>query len=191
MSKRTASGITLKGRKRRRNGISTTASVLDVLDTPLSEPQLMQVWHTNTTDPTTSRKSAVPIPLEPQIGGVNAGLVEESFDAIAPEVGTVPVRPKRKYGNNSVSHGSLTLCGFSINPFGQTKMETFLPLRPVVLDELLRRDGLREHLSLPQCASCLEELGKYRCIDCTASILYCAPCVVHQHENTPLHRLEV
>jgi len=70
-------------------------------------------------------------------------------------------------------------------------METWLPRRPVVLDEILRRDGLQEHMSLPQCVSCLEELGRYKCIDCTVSPLYCASCIVCQHENAPLHRLEV
>ena len=70
-------------------------------------------------------------------------------------------------------------------------METFLSRRPVIVDELIRRDGLQEHTSLPQCAICLEELGMYRCIDCTLSTLYCASCIVHKHESTPLHRLEV
>jgi len=70
-------------------------------------------------------------------------------------------------------------------------MGTWLSLRPTILDELLRRDGLQEYLSLRQCASCLDEQGTYRCIDCTTSTFYCAPCIVCQHENTPLHHLEV
>jgi len=70
-------------------------------------------------------------------------------------------------------------------------METFLSHRAAIVDELVRRDGLQEHLSPPQCAVCLDELGTYRCTDCTVLTLYCASCIVHEHESTPLHRLEV
>jgi len=72
----------------------------------------MQVWHTNTADPTTSRGSVVAIPVKPQVTDTGTGPVGESFDAIAPEVGTVPVRPKRKYANNSVRHSLITLYEF-------------------------------------------------------------------------------
>ena len=70
-------------------------------------------------------------------------------------------------------------------------METWLLLRPVILDELIRREGLQENESLPKCSSCAEELGAYRCISCTTPMLRCAPCIIYQHENLPLHRLEV
>jgi hypothetical protein len=80
---------------------------------------------------------------------------------------------------------------FGANSFGQTEMGAWLPLRPVILDELLRRDGLQERLSLPQCVSCVDEPGAYRCTDCSTSTLRCASCIVYQHENTPLHRLQV
>ena len=70
-------------------------------------------------------------------------------------------------------------------------MDTFLSYLPTILDELLRHDGLREHLALPQCASCLEELGEYKCIDCASPTLYCTPCIVSRHADLPLHRLEV
>lgn len=66
-----------------------------------------------------------------------------------------------------------------------------MSFRPGILDELIRRDGLQGNTSLPQCASCVEEVGKYRCTNCTTPTLYCAPCIVHQHESLPLHRLEV
>lgn len=70
-------------------------------------------------------------------------------------------------------------------------MNTYISRRPTILDELLRRDGLRGHSSIPQCAGCHEERGTYRCIDCTIQRLYCASCITHQHESTPLHRIEV
>lgn len=70
-------------------------------------------------------------------------------------------------------------------------MEAFLARVPMILDELIRRDGLQEHTSLPQCSSCAEEVGAYKCIDCLAPILRCASCIIYQHENLPLHRLEV
>ena len=70
-------------------------------------------------------------------------------------------------------------------------MGTWLSRRPVVLDEVIRRDGLQAHTSLPQCASCLETVAMYRCIDCTARVLYCAPCITHRHDDIPLHRIEV
>ena len=70
-------------------------------------------------------------------------------------------------------------------------MGAWLARRPMILDELLRRDGLQEHLSNPQCVSCLDEPGVYKCIDCSTSTLRCASCIVYQHENAPLHRLQV
>jgi hypothetical protein len=70
-------------------------------------------------------------------------------------------------------------------------MEAWLAFRPIILDELVRRDGLQENASPPRCASCVEELGTYRCIDCTTPLLRCVSCIIHQHENLPLHRLEV
>lgn len=59
------------------------------------------------------------------------------------------------------------------------------------MDELLRRDGLQDNSTLPQCTSCLGESGKYRCTDCTTSVFYCASCIVCRHDDIPLHRLEV
>ena len=70
-------------------------------------------------------------------------------------------------------------------------MKTWMSLQSIILDELLRRDGLQEHTSLPQCDSCLQDRGEYQCIDCSTQLLYCSPCIVSQHENIPLHRLEV
>ena len=70
-------------------------------------------------------------------------------------------------------------------------MTTWLSRRPVVLDELIRRDGLQGRGFLPRCAGCLEESGAYKCLDCTAHILYCATCIIFRHEELPLHCIEV
>ena len=60
-----------------------------------------------------------------------------------------------------------------------------------ILDELVRRDGLQEHTSLPPCFNCLEDPGMYRCLDCSTTRRYCAICVVSRHDELPLHRIEV
>jgi len=70
-------------------------------------------------------------------------------------------------------------------------MGSWASLVPTISDDILRREGLHEHSSLPQCASCMDETGAYRCIDCTSQTLFCASCVVFRHDSTPLHRLEV
>ena len=186
MSKRGPNKVPPKKRRWRKNGISTSVTVMDV---PTDKPQLMRVWHTNTEEPGVSRQSVVPISSEPQVQEEDMQVVGENFGVIA---SVVKAKPKRRRGNDSVS-GSyiLFMDSILINSFGQTKMETWLSIRPIILDELLRRDGLQEHLSPPQCTSCLDEQGAYHCVDCTTSTFYCASCVVCQHENIPLHRLEV
>ena len=104
MSKRGPGGTrVLNTRKRRKNGVSTSSSVLDLVDTPSDIPQVMRVWHTNAEDPTTSRQSAVLIPSEPQIKEQNTEAGGGDFEAIAPVSRTVPVKPKRRLANNSVS----------------------------------------------------------------------------------------
>ena len=97
MLKRGASSkSTFKRRKRKRNGVSTSCSVLDAFDTPLEEPELMQVWHTNAEDPCTSWQSAVPIPSEPLLKGAGTGEVGEEFGVVAPTQSPVHAKPKRK-----------------------------------------------------------------------------------------------
>lgn len=111
MLKHGASG-THKTRKQRKNGISSSSLLLDVVDTdtPLTKPQLMQVWHTNTADPTTSRQSTVPIPSEShvQVKEASTKCQGEFFNTTVPTVTTIRARPKRKRGNNSVSYDSVS-----------------------------------------------------------------------------------
>jgi len=109
MSKRDASGSTFKTRKRRKNGVSSSSSVLDAFDTVPSKPRFMRVWHTNTTDPTTSRQSVVQISSEPHVEEANTESIEETSGTFTPPVNTIPARPKRKRGNDSVSRGSIAL----------------------------------------------------------------------------------
>lgn len=41
------------------------------------------------------------------------------------------------------------------------------------------------------CSGCACEPATHRCIECTSTSLFCTSCIVNQHGNTPLHRLEV
>lgn len=107
MSKRGPSGSSSKPRKRKWKGVSTTTSILDFTDTPPSETQVMQVWHSRVEDPTTSQKSTVPIPPEPQIKGTDAGSCRDDFEDsedIALTSTVVSAGPKRRRGNDSVSY---------------------------------------------------------------------------------------
>ena len=187
-------------RKRKRNGVSTQSSILVPVDTPPPKTsKVMQVLHTNLEDPHTVRRSTVPISRghqgqESNTKALGDDIGGDDFVAAAPAASRT-TRPKRKRRNDSVSydrdHWYTVATDFTINSIPQTKMETFVSFRPVIVDELIRRNGLQEHLTLPQCPSCLDELGTYRCADCSTSTLYCPSCILQKHESTPLHRLEV
>ena len=109
MSKRGASGFGLKmQQKQRKNGISSHTVVLDLADTPPSKPQVMRVWQMSTSDPSMSRVSVIPIPSGPKTEEPSTKFAEDSVDDLMPLAH--PVRPrrvksKRKFGNDSVSHG--------------------------------------------------------------------------------------
>ena len=94
-----------KTRKRKKNGISRSSLVLDLVDPPTDKPQLMRVWHRNVEDPCTSRQSVVVIPPEPQTGEMSIEGSREEIEATAPASSAAPTRPKRKRrrGNDSVS----------------------------------------------------------------------------------------
>ena len=70
-------------------------------------------------------------------------------------------------------------------------MEAWVALRPMILDEIIRRDGLQDYDGPPTCAHCHDEIGTFRCLDCGCITLYCSPCIVQRHEHLPLHRIEV
>jgi hypothetical protein len=112
MSKRGTRETTLSKRKRRKNGLSASSSVLGVVETPPSQPHLMRVWQTNTEDLSTSRLSQVPIPSKPQIEEASTETIGEDVNGIAPAVKKARVRPKRRRGNDSVRYDSNVLYGF-------------------------------------------------------------------------------
>lgn len=77
----------------------------------------------------------------------------------------------------------------------QARMGSWLSLRPVFLDELLRHDGLSDRLDNRRCDRC-DKTGQaadhyFRCLDCCADRLLCQQCMVEDHVRLALHRIEV
>ena len=72
---------------------------MDIIQT--DELQFMRVWHTNIEDPCTSRESVVLIPPKPQVQEEDMQVTVENFETTVSVVSTVP---KRRRGNDSVSH---------------------------------------------------------------------------------------
>ncbi|EIM79073.1 uncharacterized protein STEHIDRAFT_69945, partial [Stereum hirsutum FP-91666 SS1] len=62
--------------------------------------------------------------------------------------------------------------------------------RNILLDEVLRHEGLAGQHPLSFCASCQLEAGTLRCEDCVSSHLYCDSCVCENHKTAPLHRIK-
>lgn len=103
MLKRASSGANgYKKRKRKKNGVSTSSSVLELLDNPPNKLRFMPVWHTNVEDPTSLRRSAVPIPSEPPIQEA-LETEQEDFVATVSVVSSAPGLSNREKRNNSVS----------------------------------------------------------------------------------------
>ncbi|KAF9784809.1 hypothetical protein BJ322DRAFT_1021482 [Thelephora terrestris] len=65
-----------------------------------------------------------------------------------------------------------------------TRMDQWLQHRQIVLDEMLRLDGLGDALDGP------ESSAKFRCKDCFEEVMRCSACMVSSHRNLPLHRLQ-
>ena len=64
----------------------------------------MRVWHARVEESSTSHKLAVPVPLEPKTGGEDSQSFAEEFEGLVPVVSSVSAGPKRRRGNDSVSH---------------------------------------------------------------------------------------
>jgi hypothetical protein len=64
----------------------------------------MGVWHTKAENPSTSQKTVVPVPSDPQTEETTTEGYGEDLEAVTPISSAVPGRPKRKRGNDSVSH---------------------------------------------------------------------------------------
>ena len=106
MSKRGASETTYNKRKRKKNGISSSTSLLGrPVNAPPSKPKKsLRAWHANVEDPCTIRRSVIPIPSGRQDQGAEAteaGI--EDFVGASPVLESGPKKPKRKRGNDSVS----------------------------------------------------------------------------------------
>ena len=74
----------------------------------------------------------------------------------------------------------------------KTKMQSWLDVRPIVLDEMIRLDGPGD-AQADFCSSCLTHTTSpvYRCLECSYGLLFCRECVIKSHRTMPLHRLEV
>ncbi|KAJ7720540.1 hypothetical protein B0H16DRAFT_1336023 [Mycena metata] len=70
-------------------------------------------------------------------------------------------------------------------------MHTWRPLRPLCLQEFLRRDGCAD-ASTEVCAGrgCSERSPKFRCRSCYGDLLFCQSCCVSMHELNPLHLID-
>ena len=71
-------------------------------------------------------------------------------------------------------------------------MEDWLPYRPVVLDEMVRHDGLGDVLGGSElCPDCSTRVARLKCNDCYGGVMRCSLCIVSRHQELPLHRVQV
>lgn len=85
--------------------MSVSRSVLNLVDNASDNFRLMPVWHTNVEDPTSVRRSTIPVLPEPPLQDVPMVETEgEDFVATVPVVDSVPKRPKRKQGDGVSSN---------------------------------------------------------------------------------------
>ena len=108
---------------------------------------------------------------------------------------TVPSKPakkRRKKANDSVRSPISTKPPSTLLTPLQTKMRTFLDVRPTVLDDMVTLDGPGNN-RLDLCSSCgsVDATPLYRCLECSYSLLCCRECILKSHTMLPLHRLEV
>ncbi|KAI0043482.1 hypothetical protein FA95DRAFT_1498510, partial [Auriscalpium vulgare] len=75
-------------------------------------------------------------------------------------------------------------------------VKDWIPFRDTFLDELIRLEGLGEHINLPNCPGCEGKddipasLGEYRCESCVGGQFWCASCTATAHALHPLHRIQ-
>ncbi|EAU86991.2 hypothetical protein CC1G_08462 [Coprinopsis cinerea okayama7 len=72
------------------------------------------------------------------------------------------------------------------------KLLEWLPYRSDFLDELLRHDGHGDYLGESSCNTCAEkDCRLFKCPDCwDGCLLTCCECLLNNHRNLPLHRIE-
>ncbi|KAA1478735.1 hypothetical protein DENSPDRAFT_788366 [Dentipellis sp. KUC8613] len=68
-------------------------------------------------------------------------------------------------------------------------LREFQSRQNVILDELLRHEGIGHLDPSAPCATCGAETSNIRCIDCVALQLECAVCICKRHAQEPFHRL--
>ena len=193
MSKRPASKQGTSTRKRKRNGLSYSRTVLDqveILPEPEPKPS-MCLWEVDPEDRNHLRVSTVH--LQPEATNTyQEGLILDQVEDVATSTPGATKKKKKKNGkiNNSVSL-SVVPPPPNYNAPKQTKMLSWLSHRSQILDELLQHDGLQDCLSPPLCSNCLDNPGLYRCLDCSTILLYCDVCIISHHDWLPLHRIEV
>ena len=126
---------------------------------------------------------------EPAQGVSSEQTWDVDLQGIAPKIRGA----RRKQGkiNDSVSF-PLCLRSSTFLKANQTKMQSWLDVRPIVLDEMIRLDGPGD-TRVDFCSSCLNRMASpvYRCLECSYGLLFCRECVIKSHQTMPLHRLEV
>lgn len=210
MSKRNAADSRL-ARKRRKEGVSHAVVDLDAMTGRSERVEPIRVWNI-TTSGTTGRVSGTRKILnhvyESSPGPSREESREESHEE-SPFVGdigtpaeTEPSVPlpkksttKRRRVRVAKENDSVSLMPTSSTKLTkarpQTKMQAWLAFCMVVLDELLRRDGLGDSTDPRACVSCKKRVGEYRCIDCLGGYLHCSACIVSLHSRLPFHRTQV
>lgn len=80
----------------------------------------------------------------------------------------------------------------SLSLFLQEKpMNSWIPLVPSFLDEIIYCDGPGSCSTDGSCYSCGQISEIFRCNECMSSHLLCQVCILKIHVNSPLHRIEV
>ncbi len=72
-------------------------------------------------------------------------------------------------------------------------MKSWVPLRDMYLDELVRREG-RGDFVFEHCSACPKDVSQkavYRCLDCSPGPLCCKTCLRDRHALLPYHRIQV
>ncbi|KAI0064330.1 hypothetical protein BV25DRAFT_1790798, partial [Artomyces pyxidatus] len=71
----------------------------------------------------------------------------------------------------------------------------WIPYRDAFLDEMLRHEGMGDvavddRTGLPSCHGCSCAGAQFRCTDCIWPHVYCRTCLVSNHRDVPLHRVQ-
>ena len=202
MSKRSASEYRL-ARKRKKDGASYASVDLDALVRRGKKVEDISVWDVSMSEKTgritASRKNYRHVyqsPPEPLHEDPPTDIREEITAPVDPGPGELPPRLVAKHKrarvreNDSVSFMSVFSAELIITR-RQTRMADWLEYRSIMLDELLRKDGLGDLPTPGTCVNCMKLVGEYRCDDCFGGNMYCSECILSSHCQLPLHRIQV